>query len=98
MNWQQAIGNQMPIRFQRISDIIRYIGNRQIATRCQFAHFCELATGNWQPAGNSISEYLKRLKLNRTLANSEKCQFTISLELATSNWQPDANSILEDFI
>ena len=49
-------------------------------------------------AANSIAEYLKRLKLNRTLANSERCQFTISSELATSNWQPDANSILEDFI
>ena len=39
---------------------------------CQFANSSELATGNWQPDANSILDGLRRLKLNRQLANGSQ--------------------------
>ena len=60
-----------------------------MAARCQFAHSCELATGNWQPDANSISEDFRQFRVIRIRQMAARCQFAHSCELA-----PDANLLI----
>ena len=51
-----------------------------MAARCQFAHSCELATTNWQPDANSISEDFRQFGVIRKPANAS--------QLATGSQMP----------
>ena len=54
VNWQLAIGSQMPIRFEAVMENNMWKGNRQKAASCKLVSRDELAAGNLQPDANSI--------------------------------------------
>ena len=69
----------MPIRLEMILGNFRLIGKRQTAARCLFTNSNELATGNWQPDANSVSEDFRHYEVNRKSANGSQLPIRIFL-------------------
>ena len=75
----------MPIRVYRIKYNESLIGNRQSATRYKFTNSYELATGNCQPDGYSISEDFRQFEVISKPANDSQmtiCTFFMNWQLA----------------